>query len=122
MEVRLPLALHSPASSQSVRPSSDLYASPDLALPFYFSYEPGRPFSPCEIAHIPYGDNSSFSSYSYRFQGFKFRWLHHMEVRLPFALHSPASSQSVRPSSGAATSALVGLVGSNTGLHSPIGC
>ena len=55
----------------------------------------------------------------YRFQGFNFRWLYHTKVGLPFALRSPASGQSVGPTSSAATSAPIGLVVSDTGLHSP---
>ena len=55
----------------------------------------------------------------YRFQGFNFRWLYRTEVGFPFALRSPALGQSVGPTSDAATSALVGLVSSGTGLHSP---
>ena len=55
----------------------------------------------------------------YRFQGFNFRWLYHTKVGLPFALRSPASGQSVGPTSSAATSAPIGLVVSDIGLHSP---
>ena len=55
----------------------------------------------------------------YRFQGFNFRWLYHTKVGLPFALRWPASGQSVGPTSSAAMSAPIGLVVSDTGLHSP---
>ena len=43
----------------------NLYASLDLVLPFCFSFMVVRPFSPYKTAHVPRGDNSSFSSYSY---------------------------------------------------------
>ena len=55
----------------------------------------------------------------YRFRSFNFHWLYRTKVRLPFALRSPASSQSVSPTSGVATSAPVSLVGSDSGLHNP---